>query len=128
LTEPYLVPPPGEHASYTGTSMFSNDDVYRMVAACFARGVQLLVHAEGDAAAEQMIEAVARAERRYGRADRRPVMAHAQTVRDDQLDRMRALGIVPSFFATQCFFWGDWYVASVLGTERANRINPACAA
>jgi predicted amidohydrolase YtcJ len=134
LTEPYLVPPPGEHASYTGTSMFSSDDVNRMVAECFARGVQVLVHAEGDAAAEQMIEAVARAEHRQGgatrqgRTDRRPVMVHAQTVRDDQLDRMRALGISPSFFATQCFYWGDWYVASALGRERADRINPACAA
>ena len=35
-----------------------------MVADCFARGIQVLAHANGDAAAEQMIEAVARAERR----------------------------------------------------------------
>jgi predicted amidohydrolase YtcJ len=72
-----------------------------------------------------MIEAVARAERRHGRDDRRPVMVHAQTVREDQLDRMRAHGIFPSFFSTHCFYWGDWHVASVLGRERAYRISPA---
>jgi hypothetical protein len=37
---------------------------------------------------------------------------------------MRALGIIPSFFPAQCFFWGDWHVDSVLGPERASRINP----
>jgi predicted amidohydrolase YtcJ len=125
LSEPYLEPPPGEPASYGGVPLFADDDVYRMVADCFARGVQLLAHANGDAAAEQMIEAVARAERRHGRDDRRPVMVHAQTVREDQLDRMRAHGIFPSFFTTHCFYWGDWHVASVLGRERAYRISPA---
>ena len=70
LTEPYLVPPPGEPASYGGIPLFADDEVYRMVAECFANGVQLLAHANGDAAAEQMIEAVARAERRHGRDDR----------------------------------------------------------
>jgi len=71
--------------------------------------------------------AVARAERRHGRdvEARRPVMVHAQTVREDQLDRMRSLGIFPSFFPTHCFYWGDWDVASVLGRERAYRISPA---
>ena len=50
--------------------LFADDEVYRMVADCFAHGVQLLAHANGDAAAEQMIEAVARAERRHGREGR----------------------------------------------------------
>jgi hypothetical protein len=125
LTEPYRVPPAGEPASYTGISLFSNDDAYRIVADCFARNVQLLVHANGDAAAEQMIEAVTRAERRHGRDDRRPVMVHAQLAREDQLDRMQALGIVPSFCSSHCFYWGDWHVASTLGRERAYRMNPA---
>ena len=129
LTEPYLVPPPGEPASYGGIPLFADGDVDRMVADCFARGVQVLAQANGDAAAEQMIEAIARAERRLrsqgqGR-DRRPVMVHAQTVREDQLDRMLALGIIPSFFSTHCFYWGDWHVGSVLGRERAYRISPA---
>jgi predicted amidohydrolase YtcJ len=38
---------------------------------------------------------------------------------------MQALGIIPSFFTTQCFYWGDWHVASVLGRERAYRLDPA---
>jgi predicted amidohydrolase YtcJ len=131
LTEAYAVPPPGAPASYRGGPLLSDDDVYRMVADCFANGFQVHAHANGDAAIDQMLEAVARAERRHGRQrpgaapDRRPVLIHAQMAREDQLDRMRALGITPSFFSTQCFYWGDWHVASVLGRERAHRLDPA---
>jgi predicted amidohydrolase YtcJ len=126
LSRPYLIPPPGEGPDYAGFPFIPDDAaVADLCARCFRAGRQLIAHANGDAAAEQMIEAVARADRELGRADRRPVMIHAQTVRDDQLDRMRALGIVPSFFPAHCFFWGDWHVASVLGRERAFRMNPA---
>jgi predicted amidohydrolase YtcJ len=38
LTEPYTVPPDGEPPSYAGAPLFSNEDVYRMVADCFSRG------------------------------------------------------------------------------------------
>jgi predicted amidohydrolase YtcJ len=125
LTEPYLVGPDGEPASYTGAPLFSDADVYRMVADCFARRVQVLAHANGDAAIGQMIEAVARAEQQNGRNDLRPVMVHAQLATEDQLDRMRALRILPSFCSSHGFFWGDWHVASALGPERSLRLNPA---
>ena len=47
-----------------------------------------------------------------------------QTVRDDQLDQMKALQIIPSYFASHTFFWGDWHRDSVLGPQRAKRISP----
>jgi predicted amidohydrolase YtcJ len=125
LTQPYLVPPEGEPPSYTGGPKLADGDVERMVEDCFRRGVQLFAHANGDAAADQLIGAVARAEAELGPGDRRPVMIHAQTVRDDQLRRMKELGIFPSFFSAHCFYWGDWHVDSVLGRQRAYRISPA---
>jgi predicted amidohydrolase YtcJ len=125
LTRPYLSAPEGEPPSYAGVPLFSNDDVYRMVADCFSRSVQVLAHANGDAAIEQMIEAVARAERRHGRDDRRPVIVHAQLANEEQLDRMQVLGIVPSFCSSHCFYWGDFHVDSTLGQDRACRISPA---
>ena len=51
-------------------------------------------------------------------------MIHAQTVRDDQLDAMHRLGVIPSFFSAHVFFWGDWHRDSVLGPERGARISP----
>ena len=56
--------------------------------------------------------------------DTRPVMIHAQTVRDNQLDSMKPLNMIPSFLQAHTFFWGDWHIKSVLGKERAYRISP----
>jgi predicted amidohydrolase YtcJ len=125
LSRPYLVPPPGEGPDYAGFPFLPSERrVEEVCEDCFREGRQLLAHANGDEAAEQFIRAVARANERLGRTDRRPVLVHAQTVRDDQLDRMRRLGIIPSFFPAHCFYWGDWHMDSVLGPERAARINP----
>jgi predicted amidohydrolase YtcJ len=71
-----------------------------------------------------MINAVAAASEKFGKADRRPVMIHAQTAREDQIDRMIEEGIVPSYFVAHTFYWGDWHRDSVFGVERASRISP----
>jgi predicted amidohydrolase YtcJ len=51
-------------------------------------------------------------------------MIHAQTVREDQLDQMKELKIIPSYFSTHTFYWGDWHRDSVFGEDRAMRISP----
>jgi predicted amidohydrolase YtcJ len=80
-----------------------------------------MAHANGDAAADMLIEAVKDAEIT---SDHRTIMIHAQTVREDQLDQMKELRIIPSYFSTHTFYWGDWHRDSVFGEERAMRISP----
>ena len=48
--------------------------------------------------------------------------------RDDQLDRMKALGVIPSFFSLHTFYWGDRHRTIFMGPERAARMSPARAA
>jgi hypothetical protein len=128
LTEPYFVPPEGKDPDYHGYPALSDEEAAAYVETAFANGWQLLVHANGDAAADQLIMAVRAATEKYGEADRRTVMIHAQTVREDQLDAMKELGIIPSFFGMHTYYWGDWHRDSVLGPERAARISPAASA
>lgn len=52
-------------------------------------------------------------------------MIHGQTVREDQLDRMKELNVLPSFFPAHIYYWGDKHYKIFLGPERANRMNPA---
>ena len=80
-----------------------------------------MAHANGDAAADMLIEAVKNA---GITADHRTIMIHAQTVREDQLDQMKELSIIPSYFSTHTFYWGDWHRDSVFGEDRAKRISP----
>ena len=99
-----------------------------LVEQCFIKGWPVLAHCNGDAAGDQFIAAVSRAEAKLGKADRRPVMIHAQTARVDQLDSMKAMGIVPSFFSMHTYYWGDWHRDVTLGKERAAHISPAATA
>jgi len=70
------------------------------------------------------LNAISRAQKIHGKGDHRPVMIHAQTVRQEQIERMAELGVIPSFFSSHTFFWGDWHRDSVLGLERASHISP----
>ena len=124
LSEPYFVPPPGLPADYRGYPTVPQDFVDAKVAGFAAAGVPMLVHCNGDAAAEMLIDALDKAAQGAPLGDHRTVMIHAQTVREDQLDRMAALGVVPSYFSAHTFYWGDWHRDSVLGPERARRISP----
>lgn len=124
LTRPYFHPPHGQPADYKGYPALPNEQVNTYVDEAFAKGIAVIAHANGDAAADQLIAAVKRANVKYGKADRRTVMIHAQTAREDQLDQMKEEGIVPSFFSAHTFYWGDWHRDSVFGIERASRISP----
>lgn len=90
----------------------------------FANNWQLLVHVSGDAAIDQLINAVRAAGAKYGVADRRLVAVHAHIARPDQLDAFKKLGIMPSFFPMHAFYWGDWHRDSVFGPERGSNLAP----
>lgn len=124
LSKPYYVPPPGKGKDYRGYPAYPAEVVDQAVHDVLAHHIQLAAHANGDAAAEMLIDAVDKAWKSLPLSDPRVVMIHAQTVRDDQLDRMAQLGIMPSFFSAHTFFWGDWHRESVLGPARADRISP----
>ena len=124
LTRPYHVPPAGAAADYRGLQTAPTDATIEAVSRCFERNWQILMHANGDAAIDLMIAAVREATRRHGRGDRRPVMIHGQTLRADQVDPVRELGIFPSLFPMHTFYWGDFHRDSVLGPERAENISP----
>lgn len=125
LSEPYLVPPAGQPASYRGYPSMPAGAVGKALHEALQHGVALLAHANGDAAAQMLIDETEKARRDTGNATGRIVMIHAQTVRDDQLDRMVALNITPSFFVGHTFYWGDWHREQTLGEPRADRISPA---
>lgn len=129
LSKPYKHPPAGQPKDYRGYPAIPDaDDRQALVDLAFEKDWQILAHTNGDAASDALIDAVEKATAKYGKKDRRTVMIHAQTVREDQLDRMKTLGIVPSFFSMHTFYWGDWHRDETLGKERAYRISPAVSA
>ena len=80
----------------------------------------------GDAAGDQFIHAYRKAleNSKNPKKDKlRPVMIHCQTAREDQLEEMKELGILPSIFVGHVYYWGEVHRKN-LGEERAARISP----
>lgn len=123
-TLPYLLPPDGQDAQYLGYPAIPDDGtVTALYDEAFENDWQVLTHANGDAAIDQFIRAIRPAHEKYGAADRRPVLIHGQFVRQDQLDSIQELGVIPSLFPMHTFYWGDWY-DQIIGPELAQQISP----
>jgi predicted amidohydrolase YtcJ len=125
VTEPYVEGPPGAPADYRAYGTMDPDVYKNGVKPVIERGVPILVHGNGDAAMDLMMDGVEEGlEGMDEMPDHRSVIIHAQLMRADQLDRAARIGVMPSFFSAHTFFWGDWHVRS-FGEQRGTNISPA---
>lgn len=123
-TAPYLLPPPGESSDYKGYPAIPDDkDVEAIYDSAFKHNWQILTHANGDAAIDQMIRTMKPAAVKYGNQNRRNVLVHGQYVRADQLDSLKKLDVIASLFPLHTFYWGDWH-KQLIGDSLGNRISP----
>lgn len=115
---------PYEGGSDCAYGAYSDDEVYQFLRTAALEGEQVLAHCNGDAASEQLLSQFERLVREVPEVQLvRPVMIHAQTVRLDQLPRLKPLGMIPSFFVEHVYQWGEIHQQN-LGEVRANRISP----
>ena len=127
-TQPYLLPPDGAEKGYKGYPAIPNDqDVIDIYEVAYKNQWQILTHANGDAAMDQMIRTMSEVQQKYGKENRRDVLIHGQYVRDDQLDEFQKLSVVASLFPLHTYYWGDWH-AQLIGDSLANFISPTRAA
>ncbi|MQP76545.1 amidohydrolase family protein [Stenotrophomonas sp. MYb238] len=124
LSQPYYKAPAGEKAEYAGYPAYSDAQADALIGKAWGNGWQVLAHANGDAAIDQFIRAVAAAEAAHPDKRLLPVLIHGQTLRRDQVGELRRLGIFPSLFPMHTYYWGDWHRDSVLGPKRAENISP----
>lgn len=106
-----------------GAAAMTDAELIDAIGLAYGEGVQILAHCNGDAAAAQFIRALDRFGHRFPE-NRPPVMIHAQLTGIDQLDDIKRLGIVPSFFVAHTYHWGDAHIRN-LGFDRAAHISPA---
>ncbi|MGC6472042.1 MAG: amidohydrolase [Parvibaculales bacterium] len=128
LSQPYHSHTPHHDHDYRGYPHLNEEVFTNLVQRAYAENAPLLVHTNGDAATDLYIKAVRKASGTYPEADVRPVIIHAQTMREDQLDAAAELGMLPSFFVDHVYFWGDRHRDIFLGPDRAARISPAASA
>jgi predicted amidohydrolase YtcJ len=127
LSEPYA-DPDGHPADYRGYPSMDSGTMNAEIKAIHCAGRQVAVHGNGDAAIDQFLDAWEAALRECPSDDARPILVHAQMARLDQLERMKRLGVTPTFFSAHVYYWGDRHRDVFLGPERAARISPAASA
>ncbi|MCA0418774.1 MAG: amidohydrolase [Proteobacteria bacterium] len=113
MTEPYL----GDDKT-TGVWMWEDAELERMVLDAHKKGYQLVCHAIGDAAIEQLITAYEKALAAYPDPDRRHRIEHCGFSTPAQHERMVKAGIYPCPQQVFIHDFGDAYV-KVIGPERA---------
>lgn len=112
---------------YRGYGTMKDGEVAAAVRRAAADNMQLLAHCNGDAAAQQYLDALRLAAAQTDVARLRPVMIHAQLLGRDQLAAVRELGVIPSFFVAHVYHWGDVHRKN-FGEARAAAISPAASA
>ncbi len=126
LTQPYLVPPEGQSKDYKGFPIFTDETLYEDLKTLFQNHITAQLHVNGDAAIDQAIRVIKKLkDENIYTPELRTTLIHVQNSRPDHIQKIKELGVIPSYFSTHTYLWGDWHYSSVFGPERASFISPA---
>jgi predicted amidohydrolase YtcJ len=119
LTEPYADQP-----DCYGTLYYSQEEIDAFVLQAHQEGMQVAMHAIGDAAIDQALDAYEAALNAHPRDDHRHRIEHADVIREDQIQRVRRLGLALAVQPPFNHFWPHTGYYPTLGKERAWRVDP----
>lgn len=120
LLEPYHHRP-----DFKGELIMPQEALDDLVQKYHGLGLQMAIHANGDGAVESVLQALEKADRVHpGKTDLRHMIIHCQLVSDDQMRRIKKLEAIPNYHLTHVYHWGDYHSETLLGPERARRIDP----
>jgi predicted amidohydrolase YtcJ len=103
VLEPYVGVP-----GVTGMELFDPEELKRIVTRLDKEGFQVHIHAIGDAAIRQCLDAFEAARMANGARDSRHHLAHIQLFHPDDIPRFRELGVVANFQPLWAF--ADGYI------------------
>lgn len=118
FTTPYAMNPPGKTGSYAGFRQIPDEVVDAAFDRFWPTEMQIHLHMNGDAAADQALAAIDKAVTKHGMRDARPVFVHGSWLRPDQIEKMKKVGAIPSFLPSGIVPGGD-SVVKLWGPERA---------
>lgn len=118
FTQPYTVAPTGKTAPFSGYRQIPDEVLDAAFDKYWPTELQIHMHMNGDAAADQALKAIAKAVKKYGMRDHRPVFVHASWLRIDQVEQIKRYGAIPSFLTAGIIPGGD-AVVMLWGPERS---------
>jgi predicted amidohydrolase YtcJ len=119
LSEPYVDDP-----ACFGTLYYAQEEIDAFVFEAHRAGLQVAMHAVGDAAVEQALDAYEAALNAYPRNDHRHRIEHCEVIREEQVERALRLGVALAIQPPFNHYWDHSEYYPSLGYERAWRADP----
>ena len=123
MTDPYYTL--GEYdEGWVAYPTYTQEELTALIVKTHQAGFnQMYVHTNGDAAIDYLINAYEEVRKPQYRqpadpSDLKHVLIHTQFSREDQFDRMKELGLIPSFLMHHAYYLGDRHIGEYFGPER----------
>ena len=117
--EPYLVA-----AWKNGTPNYNQTELNAVVQGAHDAGWQVGIHANGDAGIDMALNAFGAAQAKNPRRNTRHRIEHSTVCHPEQFDKMKQLGVSPSFLIGHVYYYGAIFRDKIFGARRANLIDP----
>jgi predicted amidohydrolase YtcJ len=119
LSQPYL-----DDAQCFGTLYYTQETIDAFVLEAHCAGLQVALHAVGDAAVEQALNAYEAALASVPRDDHRHRIEHCEVIQAEQVQRAVSLGVALAIQPPFNHFWPHPHFYPTLGEERAWKADP----
>ncbi|XP_065888308.1 putative amidohydrolase YtcJ [Dysidea avara] len=119
-------PPPIPDPPKCGILNWNDDELFQMVKKHHDAGRQISIHAHGERAVDQGLNAYKQVMKPGD--DHRHRFEHLGFVTEDQIKVCGELGVVPSFFVHQLYYYGHTFSDHMFGAERTARWTPLATA
>jgi predicted amidohydrolase YtcJ len=122
-SQPYL------HSDDRGKLDMTPEALRERIGWCHENGWQVMVHANGDAAVETVVNAFSDVLASAPEKDLRHRIEHCSLVNDDALfEKMHSVGVSPSFLINHVYYWGKTLRDNALGKDRIGMLDRTAAA
>lgn len=109
---------------FRGEPNYTVEQLEHSIRRAHEHGFPMMIHANGDAAITQTIDAYERALDSGSGLARRDRIEHCSFATHDDLQRMATLGLSPSFLIGHVHYWGRAFRDRIIGPDKAARLDP----
>lgn len=109
---------------FCGNLVKTPEQVAEIIDKYHSQGVPVAFHANGDAAIEFVVQGFEKTLKGQPNPVKGDMIIHVQMVSDEQLARLKACGVTPTFFVRHVHVWGERHANIFIGEERASRLDP----
>lgn len=117
--EPYL------NSGDTGFAYVDPHELKEKVELRLRQGWQVVVHGNGDRTIDVILDAYEQARACGVSLARRPRIEHCSILHDEQIARIRDLGVSPSFLIGHVYYWGQAFRDNIFGPRKAALLDRA---